>query len=71
MRPEKHGAEVERELQTVGPSGIVPQHDRVRILGEAFSRAIELLPEYRPLLFSYQREIDDFIEKLQDFFGLG
>ena len=22
MRPEKHGAEVERELQTVGPSGI-------------------------------------------------
>eukprot|EP00434_Breviolum_minutum_P040867 symbB.v1.2.036334.t1/scaffold5107.1/size30841/2 len=57
---------VERELHTLGQNGPVPQQDRVRILGEAFGRAIEFLPEYRPLFYSYQREIDDFIEKLQE-----
>lgn len=57
---------VERELQTLSQAGPVPQQDRVRILTEAFGRATELLPEYRPLFYSYQREVDDFIDKLQE-----
>lgn len=57
---------VERELQVLGQNGSVPQQDRVRVFREAFGRAVELLPDYRPLFFSYQQEMDEFGNKLQE-----
>eukprot|EP00439_Symbiodinium_sp_Y106_P053958 s2809_g7.t1 len=59
-------ADVERELQVLGQNGSVPQQDRVRVFREAFGRAVELLPDYRPLFFSYQQEMDEFGNKLQE-----
>eukprot|EP00931_Biecheleriopsis_adriatica_P074937 TRINITY_DN48906_c0_g1_i1.p1 TRINITY_DN48906_c0_g1~~TRINITY_DN48906_c0_g1_i1.p1 ORF type:complete len:781 (-),score=206.94 TRINITY_DN48906_c0_g1_i1:37-2379(-) len=57
---------VDREIRTQSVHGPVPLQDRVRIFNEAFSRAIEMLPEYRALFLSYQHETEALINTLQE-----
>ncbi|CAE8606529.1 unnamed protein product [Polarella glacialis] len=57
---------VEKELLIQGKSGPVPLADRVRIFAEAFGQAMDMLPEYRPLFLSVQREYEALINWLQE-----
>jgi len=69
--PSKSGAAlisqwVDQELALHGKHGPVPLADRVCIFNEAFSRCMEMLPDYRPLFLSIQRENDELRTWLQD-----
>jgi len=69
--PSKSGAAlisqwVDQELVAQGKNGPVPLQDRVCIFNEAFSRVMDMLPDYRPLFLSIQRENDALRTCLQD-----
>lgn len=56
---------VEKEIQVQSKWGPVTPHDRVRVYSEAFGRAMDLLPDYRPLLLKIQNEYESLIQVLQ------
>lgn len=56
---------IEQELEIQGLHGSPPSVERARVFSTAFSEVIDLLPSYRPILLSVQKEYDSLVNRLQ------
>lgn len=56
---------IEEELDVQGLQGSPPSVGRVRVFSTAFCEVIDMLPSYRPILLSVQKEYDALVNKLQ------
>lgn len=56
---------IERELEINGLRGAGPSLERVRIFATALNEVIDMLPSYRPILLSVQKEYEALVDRLQ------